>query len=174
MGVDFFRVRSHTSSATAGRGCRSSTRIQTNGTLIDDELAAFFRSTTSWSGSASTARPRCTTAYRVDRGGEATLERVLRGLETLRRHGVEYNTLTTLHRANADHPVEVYRYLRDECGSRFMQFMLRSSSGAACAAGDVPLSELGLSPAWRSRLPGGPGATGPCTGRRGRWSRTGP
>ena len=31
--------------------------------------------------------------------------------------------LTTLHRANADHPVEVYRFLRDECAARYMQFI---------------------------------------------------
>ena len=44
-------------------------------------------------------------------------------LSVLQKHGVEYNTLTTLHHANADQPGEVYRFLRDECGSRFLQFI---------------------------------------------------
>jgi uncharacterized protein len=94
-------------------------------------------------------------AYRVDRAGAPTFERVRRGLERLQAHGVEYNTLTTLHRANADHPSEVYRFLRDECGSRFMQFIpiIERLPGPRI---DVPLAELGLSPGraraapWRS------------------------
>ena len=37
---------------------------------------------------------------------------------------MEWNALTTVHAANADHPaVEVYRFLRDECGARFIQFI---------------------------------------------------
>jgi uncharacterized protein len=77
---------------------------------------------------------------------------VLRGLETLRRHGVEYNTLTTLHHANADHPVEVYRFLRDECGARFMQFIPIIERLPAPRI-DVPLGELGLSPGLAQRAP---------------------
>ena len=84
-------------------------------------------------------------AYRVDKGGKPTFERVRAGLERLQAHGVEYNTLTTLHHANADHPVEVYRFLRDECGSRYMQFIPIIERLPAPRI-DVPLSELGLSP----------------------------
>ena len=31
--------------------------------------------------------------------------------------------MTTLHAANAEHPAEVYRFLRDECGTKWMQFI---------------------------------------------------
>ncbi|MBP8294229.1 MAG: SPASM domain-containing protein, partial [Caldilineaceae bacterium] len=62
-------------------------------------------------------------AYRVDKGHQPTFDRVMHGLRKLQQHGVEYNTLTTLHHANADHPVAVYRFLRDECDSRFTQFI---------------------------------------------------
>ena len=58
---------------------------------------------------------------------------------------MEVNTLTTLHRANADHPVEVYRFLRDECGSRYMQFIPIIERLPAPRI-DVPLEELGLAP----------------------------
>ena len=37
--------------------------------------------------------------------------------------GVEWNALTTVHAANGDHGREVYRFLRDECGARFVQFI---------------------------------------------------
>ncbi len=36
----------------------------------------------------------------------------MRGIETLKRNRVEFNTLTTVHRANADSPLEVYRFLQ--------------------------------------------------------------
>jgi serine-type anaerobic sulfatase-maturating enzyme len=45
------------------------------------------------------------------------------GLAVLRRHGVEWNALTTVHVANQDRGREIYRFLRDECGARFMQFI---------------------------------------------------
>jgi uncharacterized protein len=61
--------------------------------------------------------------YRVDKGGRPTFDKVARAIALLREHAVEYNTLTTLHAANADRPLEVYRYLRDELGSRYMQFI---------------------------------------------------
>jgi uncharacterized protein len=47
----------------------------------------------------------------------------MRGLELLKRHGVEFNVLTTVHAANADHPLDVYRFLRDEVDTQFMQFI---------------------------------------------------
>jgi uncharacterized protein len=91
-------------------------------------------------------------AYRVDRGGAPTFDRVMRDLETLRRHGVEYNVLTTLHHANADHPAEVYRFLRDACGARFMQFIpiIERLPGPTI---DVPLASLELSPGLAQKAP---------------------
>ena len=47
----------------------------------------------------------------------------MRGLRLLQKHGVEYNILTTVNRLNADHPLEVYRFLRDEAGATWMQFI---------------------------------------------------
>ena len=47
----------------------------------------------------------------------------MRGLASLREHGVDWNALTTVHAANVEHPVDVYRFLRDECGAAFIQFI---------------------------------------------------
>ena len=40
----------------------------------------------------------------------------------LKKHAVEFNTLTVLQNHNADNPLEIYRFLREE-GSGFMQFI---------------------------------------------------
>ena len=57
-------------------------------------------------------------SYRVDKGGKPTFDRVMRGLDVLRRNKVDYNVLTTIHAANEQRGREVYRFLRDECGAR--------------------------------------------------------
>ena len=62
-------------------------------------------------------------AYRVDKGGKPTFDRVMRGLDVLRRHGVEWNALTTVNAANGDHGREVYRFLRDDLGATFIQLI---------------------------------------------------
>ena len=62
-------------------------------------------------------------AYRVDKGGKPTFDRVMRGLEVLRRHEVDWNVLTTIHAVNGDHGRGVYAFLRDELGARFIQFI---------------------------------------------------
>jgi uncharacterized protein len=61
--------------------------------------------------------------YRVDKGGAPTFHKVLRAARLLQAHRVEFNILTTVNAANADHPLEVYKFLRDEVGTRFMQFI---------------------------------------------------
>ena len=60
--------------------------------------------------------------YRLDRGGRPTWEKVMRGLRVLKKHRVEFNTLTVVHRRNYRHALEVYDFLR-ESGSGFMQFI---------------------------------------------------
>jgi uncharacterized protein len=60
--------------------------------------------------------------YRIDRGGRPTWEKVMRGLRVLKKHRVEFNTLTVVHRRNYRHALEVYDFL-GETGSGFMQFI---------------------------------------------------
>jgi uncharacterized protein len=60
--------------------------------------------------------------YRVSKGGQPTFDRVLRGLGHLKKWKVEFNTLTVVHRHNADHSLEIYHFLK-EIGSGFMQFI---------------------------------------------------
>ena len=62
-------------------------------------------------------------AYRVDKGGKPTFDRVMRGLDVLKRHEVDWNVLTTIHAANGDHGRAVYTFLRDELGATFIQFI---------------------------------------------------
>ncbi len=44
--------------------------------------------------------------FRVDKKGNPTSAKVLRGYELLRNHGVETNILCTVNAANQDHPLD--------------------------------------------------------------------
>jgi serine-type anaerobic sulfatase-maturating enzyme len=123
MGLDFFRRSVELAEDHLRPGQRAQYTIQTNGVLLDEEWASFFKENDFLVGISIDGPREMHDAYRVDKGGNGTFDRVMRGLEVLREGGVEFNTLTTLHGANADHAVDVYRFLRDECGSRFHQYI---------------------------------------------------
>jgi uncharacterized protein len=123
MGLDFFRRSMALVEKHRRPGMRFLHTLQTNGTLLDDEWAAFFKEHTFLIGISLDGPARLHDVYRVDKGGRPTFDRVMRGLRLLQKYGVDYNILTTVNRANADHPLEVYRFLRDEVGATWMQFI---------------------------------------------------
>ncbi len=123
MGLDFFRRSVELAQRHLRPGQRIAYTIQTNGTLLDDDWAAFFKEHGFLVGLSIDGPAGIHDTYRVDKGGKGSFGRVMRGLAALQRHGVEWNVLTTVHAANQDRGREVYRFLRDECGARFMQFI---------------------------------------------------
>jgi uncharacterized protein len=97
--------------------------IQTNGTLIDDEWAAFFKANDCLVGLSIDGPRALHDVYRIDKQGRGSFDDVLRGWNCLRRHEVDVNVLCTVNAANADHPLEVYRLFRDELGARYIQLI---------------------------------------------------
>ena len=88
--------------------------LQTNGTLITDEWAAFFKQHNYLVGLSIDGPRAMHDAYRVSKKGEGSFDDVIRGWNCLRAHDVDVNILCTIHAANADHPLAVYRFFRDE------------------------------------------------------------
>ena len=121
LGVEYFRRLVEIQKKYAG-GKRIQNAFQTNGVLLNDEWAALFKENNFLIGISIDGPRALHDAYRVDKGGQPTFDRVMRGIETLKRNGVEFNTLTTVHSGNADYPLEVYRFLKEN-GSGFMQFI---------------------------------------------------
>jgi len=97
--------------------------IQTNGTLLTDEWCELFAENGFLVGVSIDGPAEMHDAYRVDKKGNPTFAKVLRGYELLRRHNVDTNILCTVNAANQDHPLEVYRYLRDDLGAEFIQLI---------------------------------------------------
>ena len=106
-----------------GRGGKTiHNALQTNGTLIDDEWGEFLAAHSFLVGVSIDGPRELHDVYRVDKGNAPTFDRVMRGIAKLKKHHVEFNTLTVVHRRNSAYPLEVYRFLK-EIGSGFMQFI---------------------------------------------------
>jgi uncharacterized protein len=156
MGLDFFKRSIEYVERYRKPGQRILHTIQTNGTLLNDEWCAFFKVHNFLVGLSVDGPKEMHDAYRVNKGGAGSFDQVMRGWEMLRRHDVDVNILSTIHAANADHPLEVYRFFRDELQTRFMQFIPiveRTSQEF------LPLANLG----WGER----PGAERPLYTQRG-------
>jgi uncharacterized protein len=123
MGVDFYRRAIEIAERHRRPGMEFLHTMQTNGTLLDDEWCEFLAANDFLIGISIDGPRELHDAYRVDKRGGGTFDKVMRGLRLMQRHGVEYNVLTTVNRVNADHPLEVYRFLRDEVGTSWMQFI---------------------------------------------------
>jgi uncharacterized protein len=123
MGLDFFRRTVALEESLRRPGQAVLNTLQTNGTLLDDRWGAFLREHGFLVGLSVDGPRPMHDAYRVDKGGKPTFDRVMRGLDVLRRHEVEWNALTTVNAANGDHGREVYTFLRDDLGARFVQLI---------------------------------------------------
>jgi uncharacterized protein len=123
MGLEFFRKAVTLADKYRRPGMTLEHTLQTNGTLLDDAWCAFFKENNFLIGISIDGPRHLHDAYRVDKGGGPTFDRVMRGLRLLQEHGVEFNILTAVNRVNADHPLEVYRFLRDEAGADWIQFI---------------------------------------------------
>lgn len=137
LGVDFFRdAFALQQKYAAGKTIQNA--LQTNGILLDDAWGEFLAEQGVLVGVSIDGPRALHDAYRVDKGGHGSFARVMRGIECLQKHGVEFNTLTTVHSGNQDHPVEVYRFLK-QVGSRYLQFIpiVERKAGSPSADGLV-------------------------------------
>ena len=122
-GLAFFRRAVELAEQLRRPGQQVSHALQTNATLLDDEWGEFLADHSFLVGVSIDGPAQLHDAFRVNKAGRGTHDLVLRGWEVLRRHGVDTNILCTVHAANQDHPVEVYRYFRDTLGAQFLQFI---------------------------------------------------
>jgi uncharacterized protein len=121
MGVNFFRKVVALQRQYAN-GKTITNAMQTNGTLLDDEWCAFLAEHGFLVGLSIDGPAKLHDTYRVTKKGGGSYSKVIAGLRLLKKHKVEFNTLTVVNRVNSRRPLEVYRFLRD-IGSGFLQFI---------------------------------------------------
>jgi len=123
MGLDFFRRSVDYTQKYKKHEQTIQYTMQTNGTKLDDEWCAFFKEHNFLIGISFDGPRELHDAYRVNKGGQGTFDQVMNGLDYLKKHDVDFNILCTVHAANSDYPLEVYRFFRDELGAQFIQFI---------------------------------------------------
>ncbi len=96
--------------------------IQTNGVLINDDWSRFFHDNGILVGVSIDGPIDIHDHYRRDHMHRPTFMRVIRGIDALNRHVVEWNAMAVVNSLNVERPTEFYRFFRDALGCRFLQF----------------------------------------------------
>ena len=122
MGIRFFERSVALQKQIAPAGLRITNTFQTNGVLIDDGFARFFRDHGFLVGISIDGPQELHDRFRRDANGNGSFTAVMAGIEALNRHGVDYNLMTVVQSDNAEHPEAVYGFLQ-RLGSPFIQFI---------------------------------------------------
>ncbi len=123
MGLDFFRRSVELAEQHRKPWQRIQYSIQTNGVLLNERWASFFRENGFLVGLSVDGPKELHDAYRIDKRGAGTFDRVMAGYDHLRSAGVDVNVLCTVHATNQSRGLDVYRFFRDEMGVEFVQFI---------------------------------------------------
>lgn len=122
LGLDFFRRVTDLQQQHGRPGSVVANGLQTNATLITDELARHLAKYRFLVGVSLDGPAQVHDAYRHTGAGAGTHAAVMRGIDRLRRAAVEFNVLTLVTAANVGRAREVYRYLCDQ-GLLFHQYI---------------------------------------------------
>ncbi|HEY1090669.1 MAG TPA: anaerobic sulfatase maturase [Burkholderiaceae bacterium] len=120
MGLEFFERAVALQRLHAG-GKTVRNTLQTNGTLLDDEWAAFLKRENFLVGLSLDGPRALNDAARPDKQGRSSFDAVMAGMAALKRHGVNFNVLVTVSSANVHQPRAIYRFLKEQ-GVGFIQF----------------------------------------------------
>jgi uncharacterized protein len=148
MGLGFFKRALELQRKYCRSGIVVENTLQTNGTLLDDEWCRFLHDNRFLVGLSIDGPSSLHDAYRKDKKGKPTSGSVVHASKLLHKYQVEFNTLTVVNRKNAQHPLKVYRFLRNIIGARYMQFIpcvepkgFETTPPKSCSVGDVPSAD---------------------------------
>ena len=123
LGLNYFKKISELEKKYSKPGQKISNDLQTNGILLDDDWCRFLKEN-NWLVGISIDGPRnLHNEYRLTKNGKPTFDLVMNGIKLLKKYNIPFNTLTCVNRINAKRPLDVYRFLRREVGSTYIQFI---------------------------------------------------
>ena len=123
LGIDFYRRALALQEKYRRPGVRIRNAFQTNGVNLNREWAEFLKANDFLVGLSLDGPEDLHNAYRVDKRGQPTFERVMAGLHWLQTYQVDVNILACVHQSSVEHPVDVYRFFRDTLGIAYLQFI---------------------------------------------------
>ena len=152
--IDFYRKALSLQQKYAGSR-RIDNVIQTNGTLLTDEWCEFFAQNHWLVGISIDGQQPDHDHYRLTAAGKPSWKKVMQGIKLLKKHGVEWNAMAVVNAYNANHPLEFYRFFKEN-GCQFLQFtpiverQTRHEDGRTLASladkNEIPLSEASVAP----------------------------
>ena len=113
-GLPFFERVVALQAAHARPGTTISNALQTNGLLLDDAWGAFLKTYGFLVGVSIDGPQPIHDAQRKAKSGSGSFDLVMRGVDVLRRHGIEHNALCVLGSHNVEHPRELMRFYREQ------------------------------------------------------------
>jgi uncharacterized protein len=121
LGLDYFqKVIELQNKYSEGKTIENA--FQTNGTRLDDDWCSFFSANRILVGISLDGEEHNHDHFRKTNSGGPTFKRVMKGIELLHKHRVEFNTLSCVNGYNAGLASETYRFLK-KVGSGFIQFL---------------------------------------------------
>ena len=121
-GLPFFREVVSLQAHYARKGTVIANGVQTNGTLITEDWAKFFKQYNFLVGVSMDGPKEIHDSRRVTHSGSGSFDRVMRGVEYLNQYGVEYNILTVVHPGNVRKVRELMDFYRAN-NFRWVQFL---------------------------------------------------
>lgn len=129
--------------------------IQTNGTLLTDEWCEFFAQNHWLVGISIDGPQKYHDNYRVTPAGKPSWEKVMQGIQLLKKHRVEWNAMAVVNAYNVEHPLEFYHFFRDN-GCQYLQFtpiverLTKHEDGRTLASladdREIPLADASVTP----------------------------
>jgi uncharacterized protein len=121
-GLDFFREVVALQAKHAKPQMEIANALQTNGTLITRKWAEFFRTYNFLIGVSLDGPQEIHDVHRVDSQGKGSFERVMNGINHLRRENVDFNILTVLNKTNVTKAKELMTFFAEQ-NFYFLQFI---------------------------------------------------
>lgn len=135
--IDFFEMVVALQKKYARPGQKMINSIQTNASLITDSWAEFFKTYDFHVGVSLDGKADLHDRFRHSARGKGSYDRVVRGMEILRRHGLSFGIVQVLTAASANRVRETFRYFADDLGAKHWSMnAFVDLDGYSCAPDD--------------------------------------
>jgi uncharacterized protein len=121
QGVDFYRKALELQNRYSS-GKKIENVLQTNGTLLNEEWCKFFAKNNFLIGISIDGPKDIHDTFRLNKAGKPSFEKVMNGINLLKKYKVEFNTLSVVNKLSEKRGSEVYQFLKNT-GSHYMQFL---------------------------------------------------
>lgn len=123
LGIEFYRRAVALAEKYRRPGQVVCHSIQTNGLLLDDKWCLFLKKNSFLVGISLDGPPELHDRYRKDKNGQGTFHLVMKAVQRLQAHRVDFNILCTVNAGNQRHGRAIYIYFRDAIGAEWIQFI---------------------------------------------------